>query len=433
MRAVLGRLSDGRTAASRTVQVVLGATGLEITAEGTDPEVWAFGSLRTATPILKRSRDVLLGHAERPGVTLFVDEPAFPAALVVGAPGLSAGSERWHILRPMLMVSVVAGLGIGAVWALDLNPSQAIARLLPEAARDSIGQRALTGLTENRRVCETPESKVALDRLVARLAGTAETPKRPLVQIVDWGLVNAFAVPGRRIVLMRGLIARAQTPDEVAGVLAHEIGHTIELHPETGLVRGIGIMAGLQLMFTGSPGTLANAGALLAQLRYTRIAEQEADEHALRLLRAAGISANGLAQFFERMEAGDKGRSDGAPAKDKAKDKEQGGPVPKPGAKAEAGKPAEPGAKTGTTQDGGYGERVGEILRTHPVTASRIARIKQVPAYAATPALSPADWQALKTACGPAAAAPGKPDTTAPRRAPEVPLPPPDRPRDIRT
>ena len=58
--------------------------------------------------------------------------------------------------------------------------------------------------------------------------------------MIDWALVNAFATPGGQIIMTRGLVQKAGSPDEVAGVLAHEIGHTIELHPEAGLVQGHG-------------------------------------------------------------------------------------------------------------------------------------------------------------------------------------------------
>ena len=120
--------------------------------------------------------------------------------------------------------------------------------------------------------------------------------------MIDWALVNAFATPGGQIIMTRGLVQKAGSPDEVAGVLAHEIGHTIELHPEAGLVRAMGLSAAAQLVFAGTHGTATNIGLLLTQLRYTRVAEREADGHAVRILKQAGISAKGFGDFFERLE-----------------------------------------------------------------------------------------------------------------------------------
>ncbi len=179
------------------------------------------------------------------------------------------------------------------------------------------------------------------------------------VTLFDWGLVNAFAAPGGRIILTRGLVQLAGSPDEVAGVLAHELGHTIELHPEVGIIRAIGLSAAAQLAFAGSQGTVSNVGLVLTQLRYTRIAEREADAHALRILKGAGISPKGFGDFFERLEGRRSGKPDSGPDI--------------------------------------------EVLSTHPVTAERIAMVRAQPAYPATPALSAEDWRALREACEPAA------------------------------
>ena len=191
---------------------------------------------------------------------------------------------------------------------------------------------------------------------------------------------NAFATPGGQIIMTRGLIQKAASPDEVAGVLAHEIGHTIELHPEAGLVRAMGLSAAAQLVFAGTTGTAANIGLLLTQLRYTRVAEREADGHAMRILKQAGISAKGFGDFFERLEP----------------------KLANPAAKADDDKKDENKKKVS------LGSRIfaSEILRSHPLTADRLALVRAQPAYAATPALSTEDWQALREMCGATVIAP---------------------------
>ena len=136
----------------------------------------------------------------------------------------------------------------------------------------------MTSVASNRKVCETTDSRAALQRLTQRLTAAASNRPMPVrVVLLDWGLVNAFAAPGGQLILTRGLVQKAGSPDEVAGVLAHELGHALELHPEAGLVRGLGLAAGAQLIFAGSSGTISNIGVILTQLRYTRIAEREAD------------------------------------------------------------------------------------------------------------------------------------------------------------
>ena len=421
MNTFKARLSDGRTAASVDAVVEIGQSGLIVTPAGGAAEIWPFRVLAPQTPITRHSADALLIHSDRPGATLFVGDPAFAPALLAQSGNLGAGQERWRILRPMLAATVLVAIAVGAVFVFGLNPSRAIAGLLPDRARDSIGEHVIAGLTEQRRICETPQSRAALDRLVARLIGNSNPKLAPRVAIVDWSLVNAFAVPGRRVVLMRGLIDKAQNSDEVAGVLAHEIGHTLELHPETALVRGVGMMAAVQLIFTGQPGTLANAGVVLAQLSYSRVAETEADEQAIRLLKAAGISSQGMVQFFERLEGlGKPAAKKDAP--DTKGDKEAKDSKDATGVKEV--KPVEPPSRIGAATS--------EILRSHPMTGARIEHIRRAGVYAATPALSPEDWLALRTACGPlpVVVAPKPPASKPSVRQPP---PAPTRPGEIRT
>jgi predicted Zn-dependent protease len=179
-------------------------------------------------------------------------------------------------------------------------------------------------------------------------------------------------VPGGQIILTRGLLQRANSSDEVAGVLSHELGHAIELHPEAGLVRAMGLAAAAQLVFAGSTGTATNIGLLLTQLRYTRVAEREADAHAIRILKNAQISPKGFGDFFERLEPPQ--------------------PPNPPGKGSEA-----KGASDGKS----LGARIfsSELLRTHPLTGQRLALVRAQPDYPATPALSDADWRALRDVC----------------------------------
>jgi predicted Zn-dependent protease len=382
--AAAGRLSDGRTAAAAPVRAWLSADGVEFSQDGeTQAHTWPYAALRCAVPLTARSRDVLLSLAPTGAETLFVADPAFVRALKVRAPALSAGRQRWHALRPALaVVAVVAAIGFG-VRVLHLHPAQALARLMPQPTREAIGRNVIASLTRTRKPCETPAARAAIDRLTTRLAtAAADRPPAVRVILVDWQLVNAFAVPGGQIILTRGLVQKAQSPDEVAGVLAHELGHVLELHPEASLVRAVGLSAAVQLILAGSSGALSNIGVLLTQMRYTRVAEREADAQALRILKNAGVSSAALGDFFERLE----------------------------------GKPAAPA--TGTKVS--YARRLSqlELLHTHPLTADRIAMVRAQPPYPATPALADADWRALRDACTLAFPAPTPPVPQAPSAAP---------------
>ncbi len=380
------RYSDGRTAAAIPADAVLGAKGVQISDANGGKQSWPYAALRSGVGLSAKSHDVLLRPAQHASTTLHVEDPVFAAKLLARAPHLGAGRERWGNVARLLPIPMLMLGAYAAVAMFDLHPAQSIAKLLPERSRALLGQQVITQMTRGKRVCDTAGSRAAMDRLIDRLA-MAGFPKRPNVRIVDWDLVNAFAAPGGQVIVTRALIQKAASPDEVAGVLAHEIGHTIELHPEAGLVRGIGLMAAAQMIFTGSPGTLGNAGIFIAQMDYTRASEREADEQAIRLLKGSGIALKGLTDFFERMR----------------------GQEPESKTKPPSTPPSNP---TGADQKPDVEKKrvqpsvVFDIFRSHPATSERVARMKQEPAYPATPALDAADWQALRTACGPAAPAP---------------------------
>jgi predicted Zn-dependent protease len=365
------RLSDGRTAAALAVKVRLGQSGLEILSptERRAALVWPYDELRSNVPLASNTRDVVLSLRPNGSQTLFVAHPDFSGGLLARAGGLSPLRQRLMGLRPGIAVVVMVIAIALSVRFLELRPAQTLARLLPQQTREAMGRTVVAQLTGHMRRCETAAGRVALDRLAQRLTAASSDNAAPIrVMMLDWGLVNAFATPGGQIILTRGLVQKAGSPDEVAGVLAHEIGHAIELHPEAGLVRAMGLAAAAQLVFAGSTGTATNIGLLLTQLRYTRVAEREADAHAMRSLKRAGISAKGFGDFFERLEP----KAAAAPKEDQPQKKVS------------------------------LGSRIftSEILRTHPATADRLALVRAQPPYPATPALSDEDWQALRGMCG---------------------------------
>lgn len=355
-RQVAARLSDGKTAAAKDVAVRLGAHGIEIDVPGGAPITWTYESLTTAEPLTPYAIDVLVGSTEASGATLFIPDAGLARALPTLALQLSARSIRWRHARPWMWAAAGVAAVSFAIWALDLSPARAVAKLLPESARDTLGAEVVRSMTSGKKVCTDAAGRAALDRLATRLADASAKAKFEIL-VVDWDLMNAFAVPGEQIVLTRGLIAKAGGPDEVAGVLAHEMGHGIEMHPETALVRALGFAAAADLMMGGSGGTLANIGIVLAQLSYSRAAESEADAHALAILKGASVSPHGLGQFFKRVIEMENEKPD-------------------------------------------YTGIAGiDVFRSHPLTDERQRRVEAQAPYPATPSMTGKDWEALKAIC----------------------------------
>ncbi len=348
--------SNGQTAERFAATVNIGEAGLSIVLEDGTAIDWPIAELRTQTQIDARAAVAVFTRASLPGATLFVQNAVAIAALVERAPHLTTKAERWSALKPGLWVGGIALAAGLSVWLLDLSPSKGIARLMPQAARVALGDAALESMISGRARCTDVKGVAALRKLHDRLQPGQSS--LTAVTVVDWSLTNAFAVPGGRVVLTRAILEKAISPDEVAGVLAHELGHGQELHPEQGLVRGIGLWTAMQIMFTGSPGTLGNIGGTLAQLSYSRDAEREADARALDMLRAGEISAKPFAGFFRKID------------------------------------------KTEPTTTKGRIMRANDLFSSHPQSAERIAKIEAVPDYPSRPSLSDEEWKSLRGICG---------------------------------
>jgi predicted Zn-dependent protease len=152
-------------------------------------------------------------------------------------------------------------------------------------------------------VCHRPESVPVLDQLVSRLyPQNDEERKLPIhVKVLHEGPINAFASLGPNIFIYDTLIKKAQSPDEVAGVLAHEMGHVMERHVLDNIALRA-LMAPLWIISSQGGDAGARTLSALMQIRYTRSQEYDADVDGLERLQKADIDTSAVAQFFDRMK-----------------------------------------------------------------------------------------------------------------------------------
>jgi predicted Zn-dependent protease len=104
------------------------------------------------------------------------------------------------------------------------------------------------------------------------------------------------------------MLKEAKGPAEVAGVVAHEMGHIIKNHPAEALIREIGFSVISQLFF-GHIGELCSFGQTLLMLKYSRESEIEADNVAINILHEKNINPNSFKAFFMRIDKKEKNNS----------------------------------------------------------------------------------------------------------------------------
>ncbi|HEU5185487.1 MAG TPA: M48 family metallopeptidase [Gemmatimonadaceae bacterium] len=127
-------------------------------------------------------------------------------------------------------------------------------------------------------------------------------------RVVDSEVPNAFAIPGGFIFVNRGILERAETASELAGVLAHEIGHVVERHGLEQMAKAQNTNAAVSLVYVllgRAPGAAEQVALQVAgsawMAKHSREAEMEADRVAVRYLTLAGLDPRGMPRFFERL------------------------------------------------------------------------------------------------------------------------------------
>ncbi len=221
--------------------------------------------------------------------------------------------------RARLAAWAVAAVAAVALQIGVLIPLLAdnLAGFIPPAGERALGEATFgqirealdeTGIGEVP-ICESPAGSTALAALTETLMAGQDARHDVQVFVLDHPMVNAFALPGGYVVLFDGLIKAADNPDQVAAVLAHEIGHVVSRDPTRHALRSAGSIGVLGLIF----GDFAGGAAVLflterlISAQYSQEAEAGADAFAHDMLARANISPGALGDMFDhlREEHGD--------------------------------------------------------------------------------------------------------------------------------
>jgi Zn-dependent protease with chaperone function len=360
-----GIFFDGVTSARRQVMVEAAPDLLRIRAgDGTALAEWPYDQLehlsapdgvlrlgRTGNPALARLelRDAQLAAA--------IDERSLP----VDRSGRSERRMRNKVIAWSLAATV--SLVLVAVWVVPLIANR-LAPLVPfsierklgaaieRQVRASLDSGHANAAFECGNTAKEKPGRAAFDKLMSQIETAAGVPIPLTAAVVRKADANAFALPGGYIFVFQGLIDKAETPDELAGVIAHEVGHVAHRDGTRAVLQG----AGLSLLFGMLLGDFVGGGAVvfaaktILQTSYSREVEAAADGYGVALMTKIGGNARALGHLLTRIE--------------------------------------------GTTHPGP------KILLDHPETRERVASIEAMAKSAPTrPLLASAEWAALKNIC----------------------------------
>jgi Zn-dependent protease with chaperone function len=343
---------DGASNRRRTVAVAL-LDRLEFAESGQPAFDWNYADIRRtdSPPGLLRLTCLTAPALAR----LEIRDAALATELVSRCARLDENLPGRRGVAVIVGWSIAAAVSIVAVilFAVPLL-AELLTPLVPQAFERRLGDvadrqiRALFGARD----CDEASGQAAFDKLVNRLRSAAGMDVSVEAAVVATPVANAFALPGGKVYLFEGLLAKAQDPDEIAGVLAHEFGHVRHRDATRMLLHNGGTSFLVGLLFgdiTGS-GALIFASRSLLTSSYSREAEQNADGFAVDLMHQLGRSPKPMGQLLFRV----------------------------------TGKEAE-----GLS-----------IVASHPLTQDRLARMtEQDQPPSGPPLLTTAEWKSLKAIC----------------------------------
>jgi predicted Zn-dependent protease len=197
-------------------------------------------------------------------------------------------------------------MAVGAWYLMTHWAVKEIVKRTPVSAEVAWGNAMSSMVLAGKKPLKEGPVYNAAHQIWERLVITAkpENPGYPLtLHVVEDPMVNAFAMPGGHVVLMTGLMNKADSPEEVAGVLAHEIQHVLKRHVAARVAQS----AGTRLLISSITGRggLSNitlTAQQLGELSYSREQETEADREGTRLMAMAGLPPGALADILRKME-----------------------------------------------------------------------------------------------------------------------------------
>ncbi|MFY0597124.1 MAG: M48 family metallopeptidase [Cognatishimia sp.] len=303
----LGTYFDGQSARPHPARIRIEESRQALVIEYAGTQVqWPLAAIRRLRDQADQS-ELVLALASDPTARLITDE----MRLAKRCPNL--GRRHSHVNRSKVAAWAFGAVASVALIIFVLVPLMAdqLAEFIPPKGEQALGEATLgqirtaldeTGIGELP-ICDDPAGQMALTKMGARLQDYAELPVEMTVHVLDHDMVNAFALPGGHIVFFKGLIEAADTPEEVASVFAHEIGHVASRDPTRHALRSAGSIGVLGLLFGDFAG-----GAMvlllterLIEAQYSQAAEIEADAFAMSIMEAAQIAPGALGDMFQRL------------------------------------------------------------------------------------------------------------------------------------
>jgi len=301
-RMVLGQLTvngDRLRFDGGGVLVEMTLSGLQLRAGGHNDEQIFFEDAARPGWILTTSDHAILGQ---------LAPTADPALLE----HIRAATRRktWTGSRFMVVTGVFLVVVVGVAVLLFSQKSR-LARMatnhVPVTVEEQLGEAVFKSVQQRTKIIEDPRWAAQLEAITSRLLpAVTNSGYKFQFHIAEADDLNAFAIPGGHVVVHTGLLKAVKRPEELAGVLAHEMAHVTQRHSLRNMIEGLGLSLIVQTLFGDASGLVAAAtqgSEVLLRQKFSRDAERDADDIGWELLVSANIDPRGMIEFFRTMQA----------------------------------------------------------------------------------------------------------------------------------
>jgi predicted Zn-dependent protease len=367
--AIVGRFHDGRFATAQLVELHYlaeyddGALLINAAADQAEIARW---DVRDLYLVAARTDELRLAAIGQPAGARVVVRGAHNIARITATlPTLQAKQRRetGRQIRFAMAATLALAMVIAAyLYGVPLLANRIVA-LVPTDWEERLGDTVATQIEASiggLRLCDANPQSLA-NRALARFGQAAlEGSGSPFtldIKVVASDVANAIALPGGQVFIFSALLDQAQSPDEIAGVLAHEIGHVARRDGMEQLISsaGTGALVGFILGDMTGVSLAAGLGSMIVDARFSRDAERRADAFAADLAQRLDFDPSSLADLLNRV-----GRDDDV-------------------------------------------ARALALLSTHPLTDDRKAALDRLSSdrpAGLSPPFNAEEWRAIKAMCG---------------------------------
>jgi predicted Zn-dependent protease len=298
-RTVAGTLSvnnDQLEFRGETTEVVFPLSGLQVDAGGHNNE------------------QLFFQHPSQPDWFISTSDLSIAKVLSEHASDLrgqlaTAANRRATSSRLLVLTAVLFGgllLCLVVLLALKSTLAGLAVDQIPLAWEQKLGDAVFESVKTQGKIVEDAAYVAQMNAVTSRLLATITNVDYAFqFHVIEAPELNAFAIPGGHVVVHTGLLKAVDAPEELAGVLAHEMAHVTQRHSLRNMVESAGLALIVQTMFGDASGlvALASGGSeFLLRQKFSRDTERNADDVGWDYLLAANINPRGMIGFFEKLQ-----------------------------------------------------------------------------------------------------------------------------------